>query len=405
MEYFLKLFEDKIWLSENCYSLLAHSPALSAIQEINSPVWMRVKKVVLSSERFFCEFLGFVQSAAFSSSQRIDLDDFGVIGKVEFRHLDTELLFSELREKAKFVSVKTANTHSIYKPIHRSISIENSAPIRVLKEEVELSIKQLKFETGFFSFEHKLKGFSKRLSFEIPNPNIRVEFEAVKLYFHNALEKRKFPVHVKIEVKVEEILSRKARSVELEKLDQNLIDTVAFKMVKEISNSKKLFEIDKSLFTADEFFDLERDKTGRKDLWISDDIQLLEMMLKIKNALHFFHLRYLSGKHAAGTMKLRFILKPLSFLFLLEGKYQYHLVWETLDSKEATYIWHVEKGDKALLKQKVERIEMHLNTIKIEGRNAYLNSNEADFSRVFHDYSQLQNGFVKWKSELESLLY
>jgi hypothetical protein len=31
-------------------------------------------------------------------------------------------------------------------------------------------------------------------------------------------------------------------------------------------------------------------------------------------------------------------------VFLLSGSYQYHLVWETLDTEEATYIWHIGKS-------------------------------------------------------------
>jgi hypothetical protein len=32
-----------------------------------------------------------------------------------------------------------------------------------------------------------------------------------------------------------------------------------------------------------------------------------------------------------------------AFVFLLIGEYQYHIVMETLDTEEATYIWHVPK--------------------------------------------------------------
>lgn len=37
-------------------------------------------------------------------------------------------------------------------------------------------------------------------------------------------------------------------------------------------------------------------------------------------------------------------LEPFSFVFLLFGNNQYHWVWNTLDTKEATYIWHIEKS-------------------------------------------------------------
>ena len=45
---------------------------------------------------------------------------------------------------------------------------------------------------------------------------------------------------------------------------------------------------------------------------------------------------------------MRFIINPFSFLFLLGGEKRYHVVWETLNSEEATYLWHFAKSIDAL---------------------------------------------------------
>jgi hypothetical protein len=104
-------------------------------------------------------------------------------------------------------------------------------------------------------------------------------------------------------------------------------------------------------------------------------------------------------------MKLRFVLKPtFSFIFLIEGERQYHIIWETLDSQEATYIWHVEPKDKALLRVTLRKIEDIINTIKVQGKTAYIQSSEDSYRRIRHDYSDLVEGFVKWKGEIESYL-
>jgi hypothetical protein len=42
--------------------------------------------------------------------------------------------------------------------------------------------------------------------------------------------------------------------------------------------------------------------------------------------------------------------------------------------------------------------------IKAQGKTAYLNTVEDPFRRVYHDYSDLQDGFVKWKALLEQYL-
>lgn len=102
-------------------------------------------------------------------------------------------------------------------------------------------------------------------------------------------------------------------------------------------------------------------------------------------------------------MKLRFVHKPFSFIFLIEGDRHNHIIWETLDTAEATYIWHIDKSPETL-KLTLRKIEDIINLIKVQGKTAYLNSNEDPFRRIYHDYSNLVDGFVKWKGELESFL-
>jgi hypothetical protein len=47
-------------------------------------------------------------------------------------------------------------------------------------------------------------------------------------------------------------------------------------------------------------------------------------------------------------MKIRFVLNPYSFVFLLSGEQNYFVILETLHTEEATYIWNI-------LKQTVNR--------------------------------------------------
>jgi len=52
----------------------------------------------------------------------------------------------------------------------------------------------------------------------------------------------------------------------------------------------------------------------------------------------------------------------------------------------------------------LRKIEDILNVIKVQGKIAYLNANEDSFQRIRHDYSELIDGFIKWKGELENYL-
>jgi hypothetical protein len=73
---------------------------------------------------------------------------------------------------------------------------------------------------------------------------------------------------------------------------------------------------------------------------------------------------------------------------------------ETLDTREATYVWHIEKG-KQELRQQLEEIDRQFNIIRNDGRQAFLESKPLNFSRILHDYSDEQKGFVLWKDLLQ----
>ena len=97
------------------------------------------------------------------------------------------------------------------------------------------------------------------------------------------------------------------------------------------------------------------------------------------------------------------MLTPFSFLFLLDGNKKYHIIWETLNSEEATYIWHFEKSMDAL-RQGLKEIESILQEIKATGKPDYIRKEDYNFSRVVHDYTDAKSGFTVWKGALEERL-
>ena len=73
---------------------------------------------------------------------------------------------------------------------------------------------------------------------------------------------------------------------------------------------------------------------------------------------------------------------------------------ETLDTEEATYLWNTEKTKQALI-NKVKEIDKQLSLIRDKGRQAFLESQPQNFSRILHDYSDDKKGFIIWKDLLE----
>lgn len=66
---------------------------------------------------------------------------------------------------------------------------------------------------------------------------------------------------------------------------------------------------------------------------------------------------------------------------------------ETLDTEEATYIWHTPKN-KASLIEEVKQIDNQLNNIREKGRQAFLENSPDNFTRILHDYSDNKTDMI-----------
>jgi len=66
-------------------------------------------------------------------------------------------------------------------------------------------------------------------------------------------------------------------------------------------------------------------------------------------------------------------------------------------------MWHTEK-DKDLLIETIGKIDKDLQLIRDKGRQTFLENAPMNFSKILHDYSDPNKGFVFWKSMLEESL-
>ena len=194
-----------------------------------------------------------------------------------------------------------------------------------------------------------------------------------------------------------ELLTQVAFSRDLDKINREIVDSVKFTFINKNIFGRTLVEGDPNLLKMDE---LQSDKKG--SLYNNED-ELMSEILKRKDAKHFNQIQYLAGKHDKAILKLRFVLMPFSFVFLLTGEKQFHIVWETLDTEEASFIWHIEKN-KAALKEKLVLIDKDLGFIRNNGRQAFTETNPLNFSRIIHDYTEPRKGFIIWKDQLEEQL-
>jgi hypothetical protein len=186
-----------------------------------------------------------------------------------------------------------------------------------------------------------------------------------------------------------------AHSSDLEKLNREAVESVRFRFV-EKNFFGKTMQLDQK--------GLNKDLNNGNGNNIYDSCEeMLSDVLSKGNYRHQKQLYYLAEQHESNVLKIRFVLSPFAFVFLLKGDEQFHIVMETLDTEEATYIWHLPKNINAL-KQYIWEINTQLTKIRNEGRQIFLGTNPINFSRILHDYSDERKGFVLWKGELEQRL-
>lgn len=277
-------------------------------------------------------------------------------------------------------------------PTEEIATSENSQKIEL---KIKVSIEELDFRYGSVLFKYSFPEITEPVEFEIENLQIRPEFEVLKPYFVKTLNTKFVSFDIYAEFENGELVSLLATSTDLERINQEVIEGVRFKFITNSFLGMKP-QTDNNLMTVDELL-----KKGNNEPSLYNDGQtLLDDLLTQKNFRHSKQLRYLADRHERTILKIRFVLSPFSFVFLLTGENQFHIVLETLDTEEATYLWHIEK-DKTQLKSQLKTIDKHLSIIRNNGRQTFLDTKPESFSRILHDYTDTQKGFVIWKDLLE----
>ena len=385
---------------------LSDIPVIAKMKGFKTPAYWTVKVINYSEfeKRIFCEIISYhVGDTNFNNYPKQLSDKLNDIEIVTFRSIDTYGLLKTLNGGAGATFTPAKPVSSDRQHYSQSEPIVKQPVKQSINETFFVPFKNVCFKLGGVSFDKKFKEYNQTIELTIPNYDIREEFDAVKNYFANVLKTKKIQVTANIEITDNEITSINVKSPEIDKIDKQIIDNVKFEFVKSTMKKKPNIEIDKSLFTMDEYFDTFADEKFQSNTFYKNDKELFEDLLQISNTKHYKHLRFLSSKHSHEIMKLRFVHKPFSFIFLIQGDRNYHIIWETLDTEEATYVWHIDKDIK-ILKLTLQKIEDIINVIKVQGKTAYLNSADEPFRRIYHDYSELVDGFVKWKGELENIL-
>ncbi|HEY4784665.1 MAG TPA: DEAD/DEAH box helicase family protein [Bacteroidales bacterium] len=269
----------------------------------------------------------------------------------------------------------------------------------VIEEEIIIPLENVEFRYGAFSLQFSIKDLNRTVEFEIENDNIRPEFEVLKPYFSKLLNMTKVKVSIYAEFVNNTLISQNAESSDLVRLNREIIESVKFKYISKFFFGQQPKKNQPGLLDLKQLQDSDKNSA---QLFDSDE-EFVENVLKNQNLKHYRQIRYLANQHLGNIVKLRFVLSPFSFVFLLQGAEKYYIVMETLDTEEATYIWLLEK-ETSVLRARLKEIDGHINTIRNQGRQAFLESNPQNFIKIFHDYTDSRKGFILWKDMVEEVL-
>lgn len=380
------------------------------VNGFTAPAFWIVRVLNFTTSKLYCEVLSYRSGeTGFPESQLALAHQLENVEYVHFRSIDTAGLLRTLNTAKPRTLTPTAEIdyepEDIREPEQEYVvaSKEVIVPeLKIIKEKFSVPLKQVRFCLGGVSFNKHIAALETTLEIHIENYEIREEFDAVKNYFANVLRTKKIEVTATIETENDQVKNITAFSPEIARIDKQLIDNVRFEFVKS-TKRKLVVDVEKNLLTMEEYLESFGQENFGGQAFYNNENELFEDLLHIANSKHYKHLRFLASQHCHNIMKLRFVHKPFSFIFLLQGERNYHLVWETLDTEEATYIWHADKNLDAL-KRTVRKIEDIINVVKVQGKTAYINATEDRFRRIYHDYSAILDGFMKWKMELESVI-
>ncbi len=284
-------------------------------------------------------------------------------------------------------------------PIEPEEATIDSKNVFTIDKTIKIPFEKLDFRYGGIAFKYDITEINTEVEFEIEHLEIRPELEVLKPYFSKTLKLKNVEIKIQAEFENGKLMSQLATSTDLERINNEIIESVKFTFISKDILGKPKTDTKSNLL---DIVQIQDSLHGEPSLYESGD-ELLGDILKGKNFKHRQQLMYLAQKHDSQTLKIRFVLSPFSFVFLLTGEEQYHIVLETLDTEEATYIWHFPKVIETL-KIKLKEIDQQLSIIKNNGRQVFLEMQPENFNRILHDYSDDKKGFIIWKGWVEEFI-
>lgn len=306
-----------------------------------------------------------------------------------------EPIFDKYGRNADFSGSRKEQNPFVEAPTKRYL------PKEVFK--IQVPIKLLRFTNGGICFDYKKVGGGVQ-ELKVINEFIIEEFDAVKTYFGKALGKSKVEITITVEYQKYGPTEYFANSEDLNSISPEMILQIRGSVLaKHFKNNTLDIGQGPLFFSIDDNLDVDEGKKIPTRSLFKDQDDLFAELIKVKRPKHQDHLEFLANKQENEFAKLKYLLKPFSFVFLLKGGAGYFAVWETLDTSEATYLWNIGERSEDI-ELAIEDIQAMIFAIVTNTKTQFLKSKPDNFSRVRHDYNNGKAGLINWKEEIGRVL-
>ena len=278
-------------------------------------------------------------------------------------------------------------------------------PEQATKEESEkviqfrrhVPVTDLTFGDGVISFVAYIQEVSSHVVFEIAIVFIKPEFNSIKKYFAKQFKHGNADVLCEVKYKGAVILDSQVISHNLNTINEETISIIVDDLIQDYIID---FESEDISPLEDSLKDIYEVPNNNIEQWLMSKLSQ-ESLTK-----HHEHLMYLSGLHERNLFPLKITGKPISFLFGFRKENRINIVWETHNTKEATYIWRISERANDNIHEFISVTENLVKNLRQGNKRSYrsANKNNSDFKVVEHDYSLPNNGFEKWRSIIEKVL-
>lgn len=403
----LKSVSDRIFYSSQKF-VLFNNTSLSKNPDIGLPrqvhyFWVEILAYHAEAGKLICKYVRdcvttpspYPSDIIEKKQSKYDIQylDFGSLGQAEPKPQDSRSgPVAALDRNAGIASRPLNHQPGALSPASLLVTAEN--PPIFIKGTYVVPVEELIFRTGYVIWEKVLPEVGEMVAVWVKNEYVSKELEDLKPLLVKLLKTSTVKLIVagkKAQRKEDGKISAWARCQELDCIDATFMTQIRYEDALTASAKVKfgVFRREDVTLTARQIL------TRLLDGPVPTNAQVNAFLEGVfRQAPHAKQLLYLSEKHCEQIMDLRVIVNvkgKRSFLFLIKGASRYHFVWETYNTSNAIYIWHMPSMDsrpaaeqKNLIKKKYLEVESALNMMRNGGRREYHTSRPDDFSRVSH---------------------